>query len=86
MWRTYNESGTLTHSFHDSMVAMYPYYFARGIGGMMYLTGALIACYNIFMTIKTSNVADPEFVNPDKGVGDGTAVANDVSEPVRANS
>jgi len=72
MWRTYNESGTLTHSFHDSMVAMYPYYFARGIGGMMYLTGALIACYNIFM--------------PDKGVGDGTAVANDVSEPVRANS
>lgn len=86
MWRTYNESGTLTHSFHDSMVAMYPYYFARGIGGMMYLTGALIACYNIFMTIKTSNVADPGFVNPDKGVGDGTAVANDVSEPVRTNS
>ena len=52
MWRTYNESGTLTYSFHDSMVAMYPYYFARGIGGMMYVLGVIIAIYNVIMTIR----------------------------------
>jgi len=70
MWRTYNESGTLTHSFHDSMVAMHPYYFARVIGGLMYLTGALIACYNIVMTIRMSSEPETDFANPDKGIAD----------------
>jgi len=73
MWRTYNESGTLTHSFHDSMVAMHPYYFARGIGGLMYLSGALIACYNIIMTIRMSDDSESAFVSPDKGVADQTS-------------
>ena len=68
MWRTYDENGSLTYSFHDSMVAMYPYYFARGIGGLMYLVGALLAFYNIVMTIRTSGEAESGFVNPDMGV------------------
>jgi len=68
MWRTYNEAGTLAYSFHDSMVAMYPYYFARGIGGLMYLLGAMIAFYNIVMTIRTSGQPEPGFVNPDMGI------------------
>jgi len=70
MWRTYNDSGTLTHSFHDSMVAMHPYYFARGIGGMMYLTGTPIAFYNIVMTIRIDVEPDTEFVSPDKQIGE----------------
>ena len=68
MWRTYNEAGSLTYSFHDSMEAMYPYYFARGIGGLMYLTGALIAFYNIIMTIRASGEPELDFVNPDLGI------------------
>jgi len=52
MWRTYNDSGTLTYSFLDSMVAMHPYYVARAVGGALFLTGALVGCYNIWMTIR----------------------------------
>src|SRR3546814_10321062 len=40
MWRTYNDSGTLTYSFLDSMIAMHPYYVARAIGGLLFLIGA----------------------------------------------
>jgi len=56
MWRTYNESGTLTYSFLDSMIAMIPYYVARGIGGLLYLIGACIALYNVIMTIRDARL------------------------------
>ena len=52
MWRTYTESGTLAYSFTDSLVAMHPYYIARAIGGLLFLIGALVGCYNIWMTIR----------------------------------
>ena len=52
MWRTYNESGTLAYSFVDSLVAMHPYYIARAFGGLLFLIGAVVGCYNIWMTIR----------------------------------
>jgi cytochrome c oxidase cbb3-type subunit 1 len=52
MWRTYSESGTLSYSFIESLVAMHPYYIARALGGTLFLLGALCAAYNIFMTIR----------------------------------
>jgi cytochrome c oxidase cbb3-type subunit 1 len=52
MWRTYTESGTLAYSFVDSLVAMYPYYIARAFGGLLFLIGAVVCCYNIWMTIR----------------------------------
>jgi len=52
MWRTYNDTGTLAYSFLDSMVAMHPYYVARAIGGLLFLIGAVVGCYNIWMTIR----------------------------------
>jgi cytochrome c oxidase cbb3-type subunit 1 len=58
MWRTYNESGTLAYSFTDSLVAMHPYYIARAVGGLLFLIGAVIGCYNIWMTIKTPHTAE----------------------------
>jgi cytochrome c oxidase cbb3-type subunit I len=54
MWRTYNDSGTLAYSFVDSLVAMHPYYIARAVGGLLFLTGAVVGCYNIWMTIRTA--------------------------------
>lgn len=52
MWRTYNDSGTLTYSFLDTMIAMHPYYVARAIGGLLFLIGTIVGCYNIWMTIR----------------------------------
>jgi cytochrome c oxidase cbb3-type subunit 1 len=52
MWRTYTEDGTLTYSFVDTLLAMYPYYIARAFGGLLFLLGAVVACYNIWMTAR----------------------------------
>ena len=55
MWRTYNESGTLAYSFVNSLIAMHPYYIARAIGGLLFLIGAIVGAYNIWMTITTGS-------------------------------
>ncbi|MEQ8865702.1 MAG: cytochrome-c oxidase, cbb3-type subunit I [Thalassobaculum sp.] len=52
MWRTYNESGTLTYSFLESLVAMHPYYIVRTIGGLFFLVGAVVGSWNIYQTIR----------------------------------
>ncbi|MEE9446965.1 MAG: cytochrome-c oxidase, cbb3-type subunit I, partial [Arenicellales bacterium] len=36
MWRAVNSDGTLTYSFVESVQAMHPYYFIRGVGGLIY--------------------------------------------------
>ncbi|HEY0919460.1 cytochrome-c oxidase, cbb3-type subunit I [Devosia sp.] len=53
MWRTYTESGTLSYSFIDSLVAMHPYYIARAFGGTLFLIGAIVAAYNVWMTVRS---------------------------------
>jgi cytochrome c oxidase cbb3-type subunit 1 len=67
MWRTYNESGTLTYSFVDSLVAMYPYYIVRAFGGLLFLLGAIVGCYNIWKTVRgaPADVAAADL--PDRG-------------------
>ena len=59
MWRTYTEDGTLAYSFLDSLVAMFPYYVARALGGLLFLLGAIVGCYNIWMTVRTTPLASP---------------------------
>ena len=39
------------------VVAMHPYYIARAVGGLLFLIGALVGCYNIWMTIRTCRSA-----------------------------
>jgi cytochrome c oxidase cbb3-type subunit 1 len=51
MWRTFDPNGTLAYSFLDTLVAMHPYYIARAFGGLLFLAGAVVAFYNIWMTI-----------------------------------
>ncbi len=73
MWRTYNESGTLAYSFVQSMVEMHPYYIARAIGGLFFLTGAIVGCYNIWMTARSARLltTKAEFETPDLGIASG---------------
>ncbi|MBD8067228.1 cytochrome-c oxidase, cbb3-type subunit I [Devosia sp. PTR5] len=57
MWRTYTESDTLAYTFVDTLVAMYPYYIARAFGGLLFLLGAIVGSFNIWMTVKRGPVA-----------------------------
>jgi cytochrome c oxidase cbb3-type subunit 1 len=52
MWREVNpETGYLVWSFADSVAAMFPMYVLRAFGGLLYLGGALVMSYNIWMTM-----------------------------------
>ncbi|MGX5722333.1 cytochrome-c oxidase, cbb3-type subunit I [Shinella zoogloeoides] len=53
MWRTYSPDDTLVYSFVDTLLAMYPYYIARAFGGLLFLIGAIVAAYNIWMTVRS---------------------------------
>jgi cytochrome c oxidase cbb3-type subunit 1 len=58
MWRTYTEDGALAYSFVDTLVAMYPYYIARAFGGLLFLLGAIVGAYNIWMTARRGPAAE----------------------------
>jgi cytochrome c oxidase cbb3-type subunit 1 len=52
MWRAFDEFGNLQYSFVESVAAMMPFYAMRAIGGMFFLTGAVLMATNMFMTIR----------------------------------
>ena len=52
MWREYDNQGFLVYSFAESVAAMYPYYFIRMLGGLLFLVGALIMVYNLIRTVR----------------------------------
>ena len=54
MWRGVNIDGTLTYSFIESLLASYPFYFVRFVGGAIFFTGMLLMAYNVFKTIDAS--------------------------------
>ena len=60
MWQTYDPDGNFVFAFIDTVDAMRPYYTARAIGGFLYLLGALIGAYNIYMTVRGPRLAAPE--------------------------
>ena len=56
MWRAYNQDGTLTYTFVESLVASYPGYMVRLAGGFIFFAGMLIMAYNVYMTIRNDEV------------------------------
>jgi len=56
MLRAYDEFGFLQYSFIETVAAMHPYYVIRAIGGIFYLTGALIMVYNLWKTVREMEV------------------------------
>ena len=57
MWRAYNQDGTLTYAFVESVVASYPGWIVRTLGGAVFLAGMLIMAYNVFMTVNRDEPA-----------------------------
>jgi cytochrome c oxidase cbb3-type subunit 1 len=52
MWRAYTSLGFLEYSFIESVEAMHPFYIIRALGGALFLIGALIMAYNLWMTVR----------------------------------
>jgi cytochrome c oxidase cbb3-type subunit I len=52
MWRAYTSLGFLEYSFIESVEAMHPFYVIRAAGGGLFLIGALIMAFNLWMTVR----------------------------------
>ena len=54
MWRATNADGTLTYSFVESLVATYPYYLGRLLGGLMIVAGMCLMAWNLYRTWQSA--------------------------------
>jgi cytochrome c oxidase cbb3-type subunit 1 len=52
MWREYGADGYLVYSFAEVVAAMHPMYLIRAAGGLLYLGGFLVMCWNVFQTAR----------------------------------
>ena len=59
MWRAINPDGTLTYTFVESLSATYLFYLIRFGGGLLYLSGMLLMAWNVFMTVRQTEVPKP---------------------------
>jgi cytochrome c oxidase cbb3-type subunit I/II len=62
MWKEFTPEGQLKWQFMDTVTRMMPYYAGRAIGGTLFLTGALIMCYNLIKTVKQGSLLANEEV------------------------
>ncbi|HKX55118.1 MAG TPA: cbb3-type cytochrome c oxidase subunit I, partial [Xanthomonadales bacterium] len=59
MWRAFNDDGTLTYTFIETIAATKPYYVVRLLGGMLYLSGMFIMAWNTWKTLRMKTA--PQF-------------------------
>jgi cytochrome c oxidase cbb3-type subunit I/II len=52
MWKQFTPSGQLKYQFLETVTYMAPFYAMRAIGGILYLTGAIIGMVNLFKTMS----------------------------------
>ncbi len=62
MWNAMNADGSLTYTFTETMVEMYPYWWIRTGGGIIYLIGILLFVYNIYMTVQKGKEPAPQLL------------------------
>jgi cytochrome c oxidase cbb3-type subunit 1 len=53
MWREVDANGFLVNAFADTVAAKFPMYVVRALGGALFLSGALIMCYNLWKTVTS---------------------------------
>ncbi|MEL6340506.1 MAG: cytochrome-c oxidase, cbb3-type subunit I [Myxococcota bacterium] len=67
MWRAFDETGRLAYpNFVETVMQLMPMYWVRLVGGSMFMLGAVMAAFNVFMTWKQrpAAYADPVFEAP----------------------
>lgn len=55
MWKQITPEGQVKFEFLQTVTNIIPMYVARSIGGLLYLTGAIMMVYNIYKTIKAGS-------------------------------
>ena len=60
MWRAYTGLGFLEYSFVETVEAMHPFYVIRALGGLLFLSGALLMVFNLWKTVTSAEEAAPE--------------------------
>jgi cytochrome c oxidase cbb3-type subunit 1 len=63
MWREVDANGFLVNAFADTVAAKYPMYVVRTLGGLMFLSGALIMAWNLWMTVRAQPAKAPVNAN-----------------------
>ncbi len=59
MWNAMNPDGSLTYTFMETMVEMYPYWWARTFGGLLFLSGVLVFIFNLVKTCRSGKETVP---------------------------
>ncbi len=59
MWREVDAQGYLVNSFADTVAAKFPMYVVRTLGGLLFLLGAIIMCYNLWKTVTSTAERSP---------------------------
>jgi cytochrome c oxidase cbb3-type subunit 1 len=64
MWRAFNEDGTLTYTFIETISATNPYYVIRLLGGILFLAGMFIMAWNTFKTLGQAKAQEFKAAEP----------------------
>ena len=62
MWEEFTDEGTLQYNFLETVLRIIPMYVIRGIGGILYLIGALAMVYNFVKTVASGKLVPNEEV------------------------
>ncbi|MFZ9658372.1 MAG: cytochrome-c oxidase, cbb3-type subunit I, partial [Crocinitomicaceae bacterium] len=61
MWQDFNPDGTLQNAdFLKTVTQLKPFYFLRSLGGLLYLSGAILMFYNLVKTAKKGSLLTDE--------------------------
>ena len=60
MWKQFTDSGQLKYQFIETVTYMKPFYAIRSFGGFLFLVGAIVMMYNLFMTAKKGKLVANE--------------------------
>ena len=56
MWKQFNPDGTLLYkNWLDTVTAIIPYYEMRFVGGLLYISGAILMCVNAVATVRSGS-------------------------------
>lgn len=59
-WQEFTAEGQLKYQFMETVTQMRPFYMMRGIGGTLYLVGAIMMTYNLIKTVRLGKAENDE--------------------------